>query len=351
MGGSTFGRMVTLTTFGESHGKAVGVILEGIQSGFPIDTDLIQKELDRRKPGQSSVTTSRKESDTVDILSGILDGMTLGTPIMMIVPNADQHSSDYDAIKQSYRPGHADYTYDLKYGIRDYRGGGRSSGRETTGRTAAGAVAKQLLAKIGISITAYTLEAGGIRAQTIDYDQIERNIMRCPDERAAERMVERVTACADAGESIGGIVECRVQQMVPGLGEPVFDKLDALLAHAILSIGAVKGFEIGEGFKAAGMTGSEHNDEYRDGAWSNHAGGINGGISSGEDIIFRCAVKPTPSIKQKQHTLNSDGQPVEIVIEGRHDPCICPRIIPVVEAMTALTLLDAYYMQYGKIET
>jgi chorismate synthase len=349
MGGSTFGRIVTLTTFGESHGKAVGVILEGIQSGFPIDQAQIQHELDRRKPGQSSVTTSRKESDTVDILSGVFEGKTLGTPIMMMVPNADQHSSDYQNIKESYRPGHADYTYDLKYGLRDYRGGGRSSGRETTGRTAAGAIAKQLLARVGIKITAYTLEAGGITSRTIDFDQIEKNIMRCPDASAARKMVERVEACAEAGESIGGIVECRVEHMVPGLGEPVFDKLDALLARAILSIGAVKGFEIGEGFKAAGMTGSEHNDQYIDGQWTNHAGGINGGISSGEDIIFRCAVKPTPSIAQLQKTLNSSGEAADITIEGRHDPCICPRIIPVVEAMTALTLLDAYYLQYGKV--
>ncbi len=349
MSSNSFGTRVTITTFGESHGKAIGVILDGIEAGISIDTDLIQYELDRRKPGQSSITTPRKETDTVQILSGIFENKTIGTPITMIINNDDHHSADYSAIKDIFRPGHADFTYQKKYGIRDHRGGGRSSGRETAARVAAGAIAKQLLNHMGISITAYTKEAAGITCNTFDLDAIEKNSLRAPDPQAADKMLERIHEIIADGDSCGGIVECICSNVPIGLGEPMFDKLDAMLAHAIISIGAVKGIEFGTGFASANSLGSQNNDSYDGERWTNHAGGILGGISSGEQIIFRCPIKPTPSIAKKQQTMNAQGNLDSIEIIGRHDPCICPRIIPVIEAMTALTLLDAYYAQFGKI--
>ena len=348
MSSNTFGSIVTITTFGESHGKAIGVILDGIEAGFPVDVEAIQHELDRRRPGQSSVTTPRKESDTVQVLSGLYEGMTLGTPVAMVIQNADQHSRDYSNLKDLFRPGHADYTYQEKYGIRDHRGGGRSSGRETAARVAAGALARQVLSSKGIEITAYTKEAAGIACSSIDYSIIEQNILRAPDLDAAAQMLVRMEDIIDRGDSCGGIVECVISGVPAGLGDPMFKKLDALLSLAVVSIGAVKGIEFGLGFKAAGLTGSQNNDSFDGEHWGNNAGGILGGISTGEEIIFRCPVKPTPSISIEQQTMNSDGEVELIQIKGRHDPCICPRIVPVIESMAALTLLDAYYAQFGR---
>ena len=346
MPGNTFGTVFKITTFGESHGGAVGVILDGVTPGIEIEESEIQHELDRRKPGQSLVTTPRKESDTVHIMSGIFEGRTTGTPMLLILYNQDMQPEAYADIKDLFRPGHADYTYLEKYGIRDYRGSGRASGRETAARVAAGAVAKKLLAKRGVKITAYTLKAAGIECETIDFDEIEKNPMRAPDSSAAAEMVKKVIALAEAGNSAGGIVECIIEGVQPGIGDPVFDKLDAEIARAIMSIGAVKGIEIGSGFAAADMLGNEHND-WRDssGFLSNNAGGILGGISTGQPIVFRAVIKPTSSISMPQKTVDREGNECEIVTEGRHDPCICPRIIPVVESMAALVLEDQYKRQ------
>ncbi|MFP4378972.1 MAG: chorismate synthase [Candidatus Sumerlaeia bacterium] len=341
MSGSVYGKLFRISTFGESHGKGVGVNVEGIRPGLPISEEEIQKELDRRKPGQSDVTTPRKESDIVHIISGVFEGKATGTPLAMVIWNADQRPSAYDEIKNKFRPGHADYTYLKKYGIRDHRGSGRASGRETAGRVAAGAIAKKMLAEAGISIHAYTMQVGSIRAEKVDLDTIEKNPVRCPDPDAAEKMADLIRQCGSEKDSIGGIVECVASGVPVGLGEPVFDKLDAELAKAAMSLGAVKGVEFGEGFGAVTMRGSEHNDAMSpEGFVTNHAGGTLGGISTGADIVFRIAVKPTSSIAQKQHTIDIDGNATSIVTEGRHDPCICPRIVPVVEAMTALTLVD-----------
>jgi len=341
MAGNTFGTAFRITTFGESHGEGVGVIVDGVPPGLPITEEDIQPDMDRRKPGQSDLTTPRKESDTVLIQSGVFEGKATGTPLMIILHNTNTISSDYNDVKDKYRPGHADYTYHQKYGIRDWRGSGRASGRETAGRVAAGAIAKKILHMKGISIKAYTLAAAGIRCEKYMPDQIENNPMRACDPDAAARMVEIVEQLKDKGNSAGGIIECRIEGVPPGLGEPVFDKLEADLGKAILSIGAVKGFEIGEGFRAADMFGSDHNDEMSSGGFrSNHAGGITGGISTGQEIIFRAAVKPTASISALQHTVTMDGSETEIRTEGRHDPIICPRIIPVMEAMTAIVLCD-----------
>lgn len=347
MAGNTFGTRFRITTFGESHGKAIGVVIDGVRPGLPIDTDFIQKELDRRRPGQSRVTTSRSEPDRVEILSGVFEGKTTGTPICMVIWNTDQQPQAYEKIKDVFRPGHAGYTYLAKYGISDYRGGGRSSGRETAARVAAGAVAKSLLARRGIEIYAYTKEVAGIRAKRIDFSAIERNPLRCPDPEAARRMERKVLKAKKEGDSVGGIVEVVVKNPPAGLGEPVFDKLEADLAKALMSIGAIKGFEVGSGFAAARMRGSQHNDAMyfdrkagRVRTRTNNAGGIVGGISNGEDIILRIAVKPASSIAREQETVTLDGKPATISVEGRHDPCICPRVVPVAEAMVALTLLD-----------
>ncbi len=346
MAGNTFGDLFRVTTFGESHGKGVGVVIDGTPPGIELDERDIQTELNRRKPGQSEITTPRKEADKVHLLSGIYNGVTTGTPIAMILYNEDQHSSDYNEIKDLFRPGHADFTYLKKYGIRDHRGSGRASGRETAGRVAAGAVARKILYMKGVSVTAYTVKAAGVECSKKDFDVIEKNPVRACDIEASEKMVERIKELAEKGDSCGGIIECTIKGAAPGLGEPVFDKLDALLAGAMLSIGAVKAIEFGAGFSCADMLGSEHNDEMDSkGFKTNNAGGILGGISTGEDIVFRIAVKPTSSISSPQNTVDIENNETVISTKGRHDPCICPRIIPVVEAMAALVLMDLYKKQ------
>lgn len=343
MAGSTFGERFTITTFGESHGEAVGVIVDGVTPGVEIDEAYIQKQMDRRRPGQSSVTTPRKEYDVIRIVSGVFEGKTTGAPLCIQLNNHDMRPSAYDAIQNAYRPGHADFTYHSKYGHRDHRGSGRASGRETAGRVAGGAVARKLLERRGVEIVAFTREIGGIACQTVDEAQIEKNPVRAADPVAAEAMVRKIEALAAAGDSCGGIVECRIRGVQPGIGEPTFDKLDAELARAMLSIGAVKGIEFGAGFAATKMQGSEHNDGMdKNGFLTNHAGGIVGGISTGAEIVLRIAVKPTSSISVPQQTINQAGEEQTIVTEGRHDPCICPRVVPVVEAMAALVVEDHY---------
>jgi len=334
-------------TFGESHGRAIGAVIDGVRPGIPIDLEFIQKELSRRRPGQSAVTTSRSETDQVEILSGIFEGKSTGTPICMVIWNKDQQPKAYEKIKDMFRPGHAGYTYMAKFGVSDYRGGGRSSGRETAARVAAGAVAKQLLAKRGVEVIAYTLEVAGVRARTINYAEIEKNPLRCPDPIAAKKMEKKVLRARKEGDSVGGIVEVIVKNPPVGLGEPVFDKLEADLSKALMSIGAIKGIEIGNGFAAARLKGSQNNDPMyfdeksrRVRTRTNNAGGIAGGISNGEDIVLRIAVKPPSSIKKEQETVTVSGQKAKISVEGRHDPCICPRVVPVAESMVALTLLD-----------
>lgn len=346
MAGSTYGEQFRMTTFGESHGAAVGVIIDGVTPGVEIDEPYIQRQMDRRKPGQSSVTTPRKEYDKISILSGIFEGKTTGTPMLVMLWNTDMKSRDYDDIKNAFRPGHADYTYLQKYGLRDYRGSGRASGRETAARVAAGAVARKLLERRGVELVAYTREIGGIRCETFDESIIESNAVRACDPEAAVRMIDKIESLSAVGDSCGGIVECRIRGVKPGIGEPVFDKLDAELAKAMLSIGAIKGIEFGAGFAAAGMLGSEHNDPMdASGFLSNNAGGIIGGISTGEEIVFRVAVKPTSSISVPQRTVRTNGEEQIIVTEGRHDPCICPRVVPVVEAMACVVLEDLYKRQ------
>lgn len=346
MSGSTYGKIFTVSTFGESHGGAVGVVVDGVTPGIALGESDIQCELDRRRPGQSSVTTPRAETDTVKIMSGIFEGKTTGTPLMMIIMNSDVRSCDYDNIKELFRPGHADYTYHKKYGIRDHRGSGRASGRETAGRVAAGAVAKKLLAAKGIRITAYTLAAGNLKCEKYEPDFIEKNPVRACDSNVAAAMEQRILEAKNEGNSIGGIVECRVSGVPAGIGEPVFDKLDAELAKAIISIGGIKGIEFGAGFAAAAMTGKQHNDAMSPAGFiTNNAGGIIGGISTGAEIIFRAAVKPTSSISIEQDTIDLNGNAVTCATKGRHDPCLCPRIVPVVESMTAIVLIDLIKQQ------
>lgn len=350
MASNSFGQVFRITTFGESHGPAIGVIVDGVPPNIPLTESDIQFELDRRKPGQSKVSTHRREPDKAEILSGVVEGRTTGTPVAMLIRNQDQHAKDYEEIKNVFRPGHADYTYLKKYGLRDYRGGGRASGRETACRVAAGAVAKKILREKRISVVAYTLAIGGIYAQKKDFTIIEKNIVRTPDMEAAERMVERIEDARRNCDSIGGIVEAVVHGCPPGVGDPIYEKLNARLAYGLMSIGAVRGIEFGTGFKAAEMTGSQHNDKFfldgdRVRTRTNHAGGILGGISNGEDIVVRLAVKPTSSIAQEQKTVTTDGKDAVIKVTGRHDPCICPRIVPVVEAMIAITLVDSLMMQ------
>ncbi len=346
MAGNTFGERFRITTYGESHGESVGVIIDGVTPGVEIDEAYIQVQMDRRKPGQSSVTTPRKESDTVHIQSGVYQGKTTGTPLFIILHNHDMKPEAYNDIQNSFRPGHADFTYLKKYGIRDHRGSGRASGRETAGRVAAGAVARKLLEHRGVQVVAYTTEVGGIKSETYDEQAIERNAVRTCDPVAAEHMIRHIEHLASIGDSCGGVVECRIRGVIPGLGEPAFDKLDADLAKAMLSIGAVKGIEFGAGFAASSMLGSEHNDGMnRNGFLSNHAGGILGGISTGEEIVFRIAVKPTSSISKPQRTIRVNGEEQVIETHGRHDPCICPRIVPVVEAMACLVVEDHFKRQ------
>lgn len=339
--GNTIGELFKVTTFGESHGKAVGVVIDGVVPGIEITQKEIQQELDRRRPGQSKASTPRQEKDKAEILSGVFEGRTTGTSICMIIKNHDAHSKSYEDIKDIFRPGHADYTYFNKYGIRDYRGGGRSSGRETIGRVAAGALAKKILSQYGIQVIAYTIEIAGVRAKKIDLLEIENNSVRCPDKSAAQKMEKKIISARKEGDSVGGIIEVVAKNVPVGLGDPVFDKLDADIAKAIMSIGAVKGVEIGAGFEVAKMKGSTNNDQMKAGAFiSNNSGGILGGISNGNDIVVRAAIKPTPSILKPQKTIDIHGNEVVISVKGRHDPCICPRAVPVVEAMMAITLLD-----------
>jgi chorismate synthase len=347
MAGNSFGTLFRITTFGESHGPAVGVVIDGVKPGLLFDLAVIQKELDRRRPGQSAVTTPRKEADRAEVLSGVYEGKTTGTPLCIIVWNKDQRPAAYQKIKTLFRPGHAGYTYLAKFGIADYRGGGRSSGRETIGRVAAGAMAKEMLAERGIEVVGYTIEAAGIRAKEIDFSVIEMNPLRCPDPAAARKMERRILKAQKEGDSVGGVVEVTVRNPPAGLGEPVFDKLEADLAKSLMSIGAIRGIEVGNGFAASRLRGSENNDAmYFDAhagrvrTRTNRAGGIAGGISNGEDIVLRIAVKPTSSIRKEQETTTVDGQAASISVEGRHDPCICPRVVPVAEAMVALTLVD-----------
>jgi chorismate synthase len=348
--GSSFGRIFSITTFGESHGAGIGVVLDGVPPGIALSAEDIQKDLDRRRPGQSAITTPREEKDRVEILSGIFEGLTTGAPVALLIRNEDTRSGDYDALKGLIRPGHADWTYRAKYGLRDWRGSGRASGRETAARVAAGAIARKMLAARGVSILGYTLEIDGVRAARVDPNEIERNPARCPDPEAAGLMVERIEQARAEGDSVGGVVEVTVAGCPAGLGEPVFDKLEALLAHAIMSVGAVRGVEIGAGFQAARMRGSLYNDEpYRDAGGmrtrTNNAGGIAGGISNGMQIVLRAAVRPPASISRPQKTVDAAGAPVTVRIEGRHDPCIVPRAVPVLEAMTALVLADCLLIQ------
>ncbi|MDA3851961.1 MAG: chorismate synthase [Spirochaetaceae bacterium] len=341
MAGNSFGNLFRITTFGESHGGGVGVILDGCPPGIEITEEEIQKELNRRKPGQSDLTTPRKESDKINILSGVFEGKTTGTPLMMVLYNKNVKSEDYNNIKDAFRPGHADWSYQKKYGIRDWRGSGRASGRETAGRVAAGAIAKKFLSQQGIQFTAYTLQAAGIRCKEYLPEEIENNPLRACDPKAAKEMEKLVIELKDKGDSTGGIVECRIEGVPPGLGEPVFDKIEADLAKGMLSLGAIRGFEIGDGFSVVDRRGSENND-WRDesGFLSNHAGGTLGGITTGQTILFRVAVKPTASISVPQKAVNIKGEALTIETHGRHDPIICPRMVPVVESMAALVIMD-----------
>jgi len=347
---NSYGKIFRITTFGESHGKGVGVIIDGCPAGLPFDLAYIQSELDRRKPGQSKITTQRQEGDTIDVLSGIFEGKTTGTPIMLYVLNEDQRSKDYSHIADKFRPSHADFTYHAKYGVRDYRGGGRSSARETLARVAAGAVAKTFLAQYGIKITAYVSQVGKLKLTndytSLDFNQIEQNIVRCPDSTLAEQMIEIIDETRKNRDTIGGVVSCVIQGVPAGLGEPVFDKLHAELGKAMLSINAVKGFEYGSGFDGVQMNGSQHNDSFytdekgKARTRTNHSGGIQGGISNGEDIYFRVAFKPVATIMQDQPSINEAGEAVTVSGKGRHDPCVVPRAVPIVEAMAALVIAD-----------
>ncbi|OJX55811.1 MAG: chorismate synthase [Flavobacterium sp. 38-13] len=348
MSGNSFGNLFRLTTFGESHGEALGGIIDGCPPGITLDIEAIRFEMSRRKPGQSAIVTQRKEDDEVQFLSGIFEGKTTGTPIGFIIPNTNQKSDDYAHIKESYRPSHADYVYEKKYGIRDYRGGGRSSARETASRVVAGAIAKQVIPSI--KINAFVSSVGDIFIdkpyQALDFSKTESNPVRCPDEATAKKMEDYIKEIRKQGDTVGGTITCVIQNVPIGLGEPVFDKLHAELGKAMLSINAVKGFEYGSGFCGARMKGSEHNDLYNpDGTTkSNLSGGIQGGISNGMDIYFRVAFKPVATIMQKQETLDIHGNIVEMQGRGRHDPCVVPRAVPIVEAMAALVLADYYIL-------
>lgn len=346
---NSFGRVFSISTFGESHGKGLGVVIDGCPAGIPIDEDFIRKELQRRKPGQSKITTQRKEEDEFQILSGIFEGKSTGTPISILILNTDQKSKDYSHIADKFRPSHADYTYHQKYGIRDYRGGGRSSARETAARVAAGAVAKMFLKEFGITIQAYVSQAGDIKLEKgyedLDLSRTESNIVRCPDPEVAEKMIAYIDEVRKDRDTVGGVVSCVASGVPVGLGEPVFDRLHAALGHAMLSINAVKGFEYGSGFAGVSMRGSKHNDAfYREGdrvrTRTNYSGGIQGGISNGEDIYFRVAFKPVATIMQDQESINEAGESTTVSGKGRHDPCVVPRAVPIVEAMGALVLAD-----------
>lgn len=350
---NTFGNVFTLTTFGESHGKAVGGIVDGMPAGIKIDTAFIQQELNRRKPGQSKITTSRNEEDQVELLSGVFEGKTTGAPIGFVVYNKDQHSKDYDNMRHLFRPSHADYTYYEKYGLRDYRGGGRTSARITISRVVAGALAKMALRQIGISIQAYTTQVGHIKLEKdyhlYDLKQAETNAVRCPDAEMAKLMENLILHVKEAGDTIGGVIACVIKGTPIGLGEPEFGKLHAQLGAAMLGINAVKGFEYGEGFGGVEALGSEQNDAFtiQDGkieTTTNHSGGVQGGISNGQDIFFRVAFKPVATILQEQDTVDTDGNTTTLIAKGRHDPCVLPRAVPIVEAMAAMVMIDYYLL-------
>ncbi|MEO0553794.1 MAG: chorismate synthase [Bacteroidota bacterium] len=350
--GNTFGKLFKISTFGESHGKAIGVIIDGCPAGLDIDASFIQSELLRRKPGQSKITTQRKEADVVEIQSGIFEGLTTGTPISMVIYNQDQKSKDYSHIADKFRPSHADFTYAEKYGVRDYRGGGRSSARETAARVAAGALAKQILKSLGVEISAYVGRVGEVIAPDyteLDLSKVEDNIVRCPHPQTAEKMIELIDSVRKDRDTIGGVITCVIKNTPVGLGEPVFDKLHAELGKAMLSINAVKGFEYGSGFEGTKMRGSAHNDEFYEKQGTvktktNHSGGIQGGISNGADIYFNVAFKPVATIMRDQESVNDKGETVTVTGKGRHDPCVVPRAVPIVEAMAALVLVDYYLL-------
>jgi chorismate synthase len=343
---SSFGTLFVVTTFGESHGPAVGVVVDGMPPGIRVESAEVQRELDRRRPGQSALTTQRKESDTVEILSGIFEGLSMGTPIAMLVRNTDARSKDYEALRDVFRPGHADYAYFEKYGVRDHRGGGRASGRETVGRVAAGALARAALATVGVRIVGGTVQVGAVRAEARHWDEVEKNPVRCPDATAAVTMARVIEEARDAKDSVGGVVEVNALGVPAGWGDPTMAKLDAAIGAAMLSIPATKGVEIGGGFGMCERHGSETNDVF-DGErfLTNFAGGINGGISSGAPIVARVAVRPATSIGKPQTAAMRGGGTTTIAIEGRHDPCICPRVVPVAESMLALVLADAWLRQ------
>ncbi len=345
-----YGTLFRISTFGESHGPAIGVVIDGCPAGLEINESFIQTELTRRKPGQSKITTQRKESDTFKILSGVFEGKSTGTPIALFIENEDQRSKDYSHIQHTYRPSHADFTYDAKYGFRDYRGGGRSSARETAARVAAGAIAKLLLKTVGVEISAFVSQVGDLKAPhytQLNLSKTEDNIVRCPDASVAEKMIALIDEVRLSRDTVGGIVTCVIKNTPVGLGEPVFDKLHAELGKAMLSINAVKGFEYGSGFEGVRLRGSQHNDEfYNEGGKirtkTNHSGGIQGGISNGEDIYFNVAFKPVATIMKDQYTVDKDGNETTVSGKGRHDPCVVPRAVPIVEAMAALVLADFY---------
>ena len=346
MPGNTFGTLFRVTTWGESHGPALGVMVDGCPPGLTLSTEDIDAELAWRKSRDTRVSTSRREPDSVEILSGVFEGHTTGTPISLVIYNRDVDSSAYDHLKNIFRPGHADYTYLQKYGIRDRRGGGRASGRETVARVAAGAIAKRVLDEHGINVMGYTVALGGIRAEKLDFDEIYNNPLFCPDADAVPRIIQRLEQVKESGDSVGGIVEIRAQGCPAGLGEPVFAKLDAMLAGALMSIGAVKGVEIGSGFAAPDMLGSEHNDPLStSGFFSNNSGGILGGISNGDEIVARVAIKPIPSVEKEQQTITENGEPTTVSVKGRHDVSAIPRIVPVCTSMVRLVLVDMLLQQ------
>lgn len=346
MSGNTFGTIFKITTFGESHGEALGVVIDGIPSGISIDEEYIRHELKRRRPGHGKASTPRNEADDFKIISGIFEGKATGTPLTIIIENTNQQSKDYADIKDKYRPGHADYTYNKKYGIRDYRGGGRASGRETVARVAAGAIAKLILKKHNIKIHGTIIELGNIKAENIDFEKAEQNEFRFADENKLDEVEKAIEKAKLEKDSLGGIVEIRISNSPAGLGEPVFDKLDAELAKAIMSIGSIKGIEIGKGFDSSKLTGSQNNDQMNESGFiTNNAGGIIGGISTGQEIVIRCAVKPTPTIGIEQKTVDANNNPVTIQVGGRHDICIAPRLIPIAEAMAAMVICDMLFRQ------
>lgn len=356
MSANSFGTLFKLTSFGESHGAAIGGIIEGCPAGLKIDIDFVQQELNRRKPAQSHITTQRKESDTVEFLSGIFEGVSTGTPIGFIIKNEDQQSKDYAHLKESYRPSHADFTYEQKFGLRDYRGGGRSSARETACRIVAGAIAKLFLKEKNISVHAFVKQVGEIKLEKnfdeLDLSKTESNAVRCPDEKTATQMISYIEELKKQGDTIGGIIQCAIQNVPAGLGEPVFDKLHAVLGHAMLSINAVKGFEIGSGFNSVHFKGSQHNDEFISTSSgiktkTNHSGGVQGGISNGMSIYFNVAFKPVATIMQTQKSINKQGEEILLEAKGRHDPCVLPRAVPIVESMAALVIADFMLLARG----